>query len=145
MHIAKTMLCFNRLFGRSIKVIVNGRSREKIEAAYGELPVHKLIGDVCDSISTEMPVDYIIHCASITSSQAFVKTPVDTIRTALNGTSNLLELAKDKNVSGFLYTSSLEVYGVPNKFNVKEDDYGYIDILNARSSYSEGKRMAECM
>lgn len=144
-YISKVILCFNRLYGKNIHIIVNGRSHERIKDVYNHQPVHEVIGDVCSPIVTDLPVDYIIHCASITSSQAFVNTPVDTIKTLLLGTYNLLELAKQKRVKGFLYISSLEIYGIPFKFNVKEDDYGYIDILNARSSYSEGKRMAECM
>jgi dTDP-glucose 4,6-dehydratase len=46
-----------------------------------------------------------------------------------------------------VYLSSLEVYGIPQTVDglVKEEDYGYIDPLSVRSSYSEGKRMAECL
>ncbi len=41
----------------------------------------------------------------------------------------------------------MEVLGITNPLLewVKEENYGYIDILNVRSSYSESKRMAECM
>ena len=46
-----------------------------------------------------------------------------------------------------VYLSSLEVYGTPDgtKEFITESDYGYIDPLQARSSYSEGKRMVECL
>ena len=46
-----------------------------------------------------------------------------------------------------VYLSSLEVYGVPQTEDgtVTETDYGYIDPLSVRSSYSEGKRMVECL
>jgi dTDP-glucose 4,6-dehydratase len=39
----------------------------------------------------------------------------------------------------------MEAYGVvdPEHYIVRETDYGYIDPLQVRSSYSEGKRMAE--
>ena len=40
-------------------------------------------------------IDYIIHCASITTSKIMISRPVDVIRTSLNGTENLLELAKE--------------------------------------------------
>lgn len=144
-QIAKTLLCYNRLFGSNIHVIVCGRSEEKLGTIYGALPVKRIISDVLYPMKTELPVDYIIHCANATSSQFFVENPVDTIQTAINGTTNMLELAKEKKVKGFLFTSSLEVYGVPEKQNVKETDYGFIDFLNVRSSYSESKRMAECL
>ena len=41
----------------------------------------------------------------------------------------------------------MEMYGVPDAGlpKVQEKDLGYIDILNVRSSYSEGKRIAECL
>ena len=46
-----------------------------------------------------------------------------------------------------VYLSSLEVYGSPDeKVNyITEKDYGYLDPMQVRSSYSEGKRMAECL
>lgn len=144
-QLAQTMLAYNRLFGKKIQVIVNGRNREKLHEIYGTLPVDYLISDIREHQRTDFPIDYIIHCASITSSQAFVKTPVDTIHTAITGTANILELARQKKVKGFLYTSSLEVYGLPPKFKVGENDYGQIDFLNVRSSYSESKRMVECL
>ncbi|KIR02160.1 dTDP-glucose 4,6-dehydratase [Lachnospiraceae bacterium TWA4] len=49
-------------------------------------------------------------------------------------------------LKGMVYLSSLEVYGTPStKEFIKETDYGYIDPLSVRSSYSEGKRMVECL
>lgn len=44
-----------------------------------------------------------------------------------------------------VYLSSMEAYGVVGDANyiVREKDYGYIDPLQVRSSYSESKRMAE--
>ena len=50
-------------------------------------------------------------------------------------------------VKGMVYLSSLEVYGVtdPEKKSIKENEYGYIEQMVPRSSYSEGKRMAECL
>lgn len=144
-QIAKTLLCYNRLFGTGIRVVVCGRNESKINDIYGNLPVERIIADVRSPIHTELPVDYIIHCASATSSKFFVTNPVDTIQIAIDGTRNLLELALEKHVSGFLYTSSLEVYGIPPKKDVSETDYGQIDFLNVRSSYSESKRMAECI
>lgn len=90
------------------------------------------------------PVDYIIHGASQTASRAFVEQPVETIRTALAGTEKLLELAKEKNVLGFAYLSSMEVYGHPAKgHKVAEWEIGAISPLNLRNSYSVSKLMCE--
>ena len=106
-----------------------------------------VIGDIRDSIDIKDEIDYIIHGASMTSSKAFVDFPVETIRTALEGTDNVLEFAKVKKIKSMVYLSSLEVYGVtdPDKKSIRESEYGYIDQLVSRSSYSEGKRMAECL
>ena len=148
-QLVKTLLCYNRVKKAHIHVIACVRSAKKLEHVYGT--AEKLYGletaivDVCQPIIYDGQVDYIIHCASVTSSQSFVKYPVDTIKTALNGTMNVLEYAKGKQVSCVLYISSLEVYGNPPFMNVSEEDYGFIDFLNVRSSYSEGKRMAECL
>ena len=81
----------------------------------------------------------------MTTSKDFVDHPVETILTTLKGTENMLRLAVQKKVSGMVYFSSMEAYGVvdPEHFNVRETDYGYIDPLQVRSSYSESKRMAE--
>ena len=43
-------------------------------------------------------VDYIIHGASATSSKYFVSNPVETILTALRGTKNILEIAREKSI-----------------------------------------------
>ena len=76
----------------------------------------------------------------MTASKDFVEHPVETILTTLKGTEHLLELAREKQVKGMVYLSSMEAYGVvdPEHYNVKETDYGYIDPLQVRSSYSEG-------
>jgi dTDP-glucose 4,6-dehydratase len=59
----------------------------------------------------------------------------------------MLDFAKEKNVTAFVYLSSMEVFGITDTRlqEVKETDYGYIDILNPRSSYSESKRLCECL
>lgn len=101
--------------------------------------------DIMKPVELEEPVDYILHGASVTTSRDFVEHPAETILTALKGTEYLLELARSKKVKGMVYLSSMEAYGVvdPEHYVVRETDYGYIDPLQVRSSYSESKRMAE--
>lgn len=58
----------------------------------------------------------------------------------LDGTQNILKLAKEKNVSGCVYLSSMEVYGeVFTKEKLLEENLGSINILSPRSSYPEEK------
>ena len=65
------------------------------------------------------------------------------MNTAINGTQRVLEIAKERQVKGMVYLSSMEMYGVLDSENVTENDLGYIDPLNVRSSYSQGKRTSE--
>lgn len=150
-QVVKTLACFNRLKDMKIVILALVRNREKAQKVFGSLlergDVRLVLGDVNQKLQIEEPLDYIVHGASPTSSRYFVTNPVETITTAIDGTRNVLECAKDKQVKGMVYLSSLEVYGVPQTEDgtVTEADYGYIDPLNVRSSYSEGKRMVECL
>ena len=103
-------------------------------------------GNVEDLPSIDGKVDYIIHCASPTASAFFVNQPAETIRTAVQGTFNLLELAKTKKARRMVYLSSMEVYGeVQTEEMLSESRYGLVDPLNVRSSYPESKRLCECL
>ena len=141
----------NRLYDTNITVAAFIRNEQKAEAVFEDiLPDEHLqfvIGDLSQPIEYAGSVDYVIHGASPTGSKFFVESPVETIQTALYGTDQLLQFARDKQVSGMVYLSSLEVYGVPSGHHdtISEADYGYIDPLSVRSSYSEGKRMVECL
>lgn len=104
-----------------------------------------IIGDV-RTLTIVEPIDYIIHTAGVTGgSKQHIDFPMNTISVALDGTKQVLELAKTHKIKGMVYLSSLEVYGKPEKEFVTETDGGYIDSVNIRSSYSESKRMCECM
>ena len=141
-------LCVKSLLnsGFNTQVIALVRDEEKANKIFGKSNrLSFLVQDINQKIQTARKVDYIIHTASTTSSKDFVEKPVETIYTALNGTRNVLEFAKNKKITGMVYLSSLEVYGVNQKEDIKENDYGFIDILNPRSSYSESKKMAETM
>ena len=135
----KSIACYNRKKGTDIKIIAFVRSREKAEKVFGKIPNIEIVtGDINNKIEYDGQVDYIIHGASATSSKYFVEHPVETIKTAIDGTTSILEFAKEKKIDGFVYLSSLEVYGTPNADaeTIKENDYGYIDQLSVRSSYS---------
>ena len=96
--------------------------------------------------SIGLDVDYIIHLASPTASKYFVEHPVDTLRTAVEGTAAILDYAKKAEVKGMVYASSLEVYGSNDNDNLIDEDFqGYINPLDIRSSYSMGKRACECL
>lgn len=91
--------------------------------------------------------DYIIHCASPTSSRYFVEHPIDTISFSISTLSSLLKHAKDNGVKSFLYLSSLEVYGCisDDTVAVTENCQGYVNPLEPRSSYNMAKRICESL
>lgn len=94
--------------------------------------------------SVSCDIDYIIHCACPTDSAFFISNPTETIDSIFMGTNYILQLARHKKISGMIYLSSMEVYGqVMTRGKLTEQDLGYINPLSIRSSYSEGKRMAE--
>ncbi len=144
-----SIACRNKMYRQNIKVKAMVRRREKAKHLFSNLLEEAWFeiveGDVTQSLQSAGHSDFIIHAASVTSSKDFVAKPVETIDTAILGTKNVLEYAKKTAAKGFLYLSSLEVYGIPEKMIVSEKDSGYIDCLQVRSSYSEGKRLVECL
>lgn len=149
--LAKAILKCNEIRECSIKVIGLARNKEKTEAIFSEYMEDDNLkfaySDIVNKINIEDTIDYIIHCASMTQSKFFISNPVDTINITVKGTSNVLSLAKAKNIKKMIYVSSMEVYGFvsDNERKMTENQLGFIDPLNIRSCYSEGKRMAECL
>lgn len=68
-------------------------------------------GDVTETQRMEDSVDFLIHGASPTASRYFVEHPLETLETAVQGTSNMPHLAEEKQVKKMVYLSSIEVYG----------------------------------
>ena len=134
--------------GMKIYAAVRNEQKAKDIYKYADMSVLSfVVGDITKPITVQGSIDYIIHGASATSSRYFVEHPVDTIMTALRGTENVLELAREKNIQSMVYLSSLEVYGVVDFSitSVDEKTFGSIDPMSVRSSYSEGKRMVETL
>lgn len=130
-----------------IKIYALARSKEKVMKVFPSAMrdgVHFIYGDVLSLPKIDFRIDYLIHGASITSSRKFISQAVETIDIAINGTLNLLRLAREKHVKSFVYLSSTEAFGLVSKEDyVWEGDLGYIDIASPRSSYMESKRMCE--
>lgn len=126
-----------------VKIIALGRNEAK-GAKLEQLPNVRFIKhDITEPLNIDETINYIIHCAAVTKSAEMVANPVGVIDTELHGAKNMLELALQKNVKGFIYTSSMESYGQPDLATIKETDQGTIDLTNPRSSYSMSKRMVE--
>lgn len=123
------------------------RAKEKFSAQIDNATdLQFVLGTVENLPEIECKIDYIIHGASQTASKAFVEQPVETIVTAISGTHNLLELAKKKSVQGFVYLSSMEVYGHPERgHKVTERDIGCMTPLDVRNSYPISKQQCESL
>ncbi len=102
---------------------------------------------VTEPIDTDVKFDYVLHTASPASPLIMREDPVGTIAANTLGAWNTLKLAADSNASGYLFISSREIYGQPyaDQKVFSEDTYGFVDPLNPRSCYPEGKKAAETM
>ena len=66
--------------------------------------------------------------------------------TAVEGTVNMLEFARANNVRGFVYLSSMEVYGTPSTDEkIDEKHSTNLDAMAVRTCYPESKRMCESL
>ncbi len=103
--------------------------------------------DVIKPFQTDAKIDYIIHAAGIASPVYYTKFPIETMDVGTEGTRHMLELARRKNVSSFIFMSSSEVYGDPDPKHVptKEDYNGNVSVNGPRSCYDESKRFGETM
>ncbi len=89
--------------------------------------------------------DYAIHGAGISDPKMIMQEPVETMMANLFGLRELLEKSI-KRKTRILCISSSEVYGKQHEADLlTENDYGSIDILNPRSSYSIAKQAAETL
>lgn len=132
---------------RPIEVYALVRNKEKAQSVFSKLPqekIHYLVNDVCRLAPENLGVNYIIHGASKTASKEFVNEPVEVILNSVYGTKNLLEFARVNPIKGFVYLSTMEVYGAPvTEDKITEDCATNIDTMSVRSSYPESKRLCE--
>jgi UDP-glucuronate decarboxylase len=91
-----------------------------------------------------LEIDGIINMACPASPKNYQKDPVQTIKTNVHGTINLLGLARRTN-SRILQASTSEVYGDPKVMPQTETYWGNVNPIGIRSCYDEGKRAAETL
>ena len=133
-----------RAYGMTLYILV--RHPEKLdEALRGQVKV--ICQSVSEPIVTDARFDYVIHAASPASPQIMAKDPVGTIAANALGAFYTLQAAQRSDAKGYLYISSREIYGQPyaDQKVFTEETYGFVDPLQARSCYPEGKKAAETM
>lgn len=146
------ILCrYNDTHDEKIQIFAAGRSMKSMIIRFGEQTKRedftfiaynalKMDNKIC------VHADYIIHGAGNAFPCMIVKEPVETMIGNFLGMKCLLDYAKEQETKRVLYISSSEVYG-EKKGNepYREEQYGYIDLLKPRSSYSIGKRATETL
>lgn len=128
------------------------RNVDKAKSMFASLSSSCKILSISNFLSSETEwieekLNYVIHAAAPTASAFFANSPVDTFDGVVGMTKDVLAYSLKKHVDSIVYLSSLEVYGeiLDDTDFVTEDKQGYVNPLSARSSYSMGKRAAECL
>lgn len=149
-YLIQALLYRNAKFQDHIRILALVRDVEKARAMYKrQIPkagglLQFVQGDVTEKQKVEESVDFIIHGASPTSSRYFVEHPIETLQTAMQGTSNMLQLAVNKQVRKMVYLSSMEVYGAHRSENqIFEEECVLLHPMNLRDSYPIGKCTSE--
>ncbi len=89
-------------------------------------------------------VDQIYNMACPASPVMYQSDPVQTTKTCVHGSINVLGLAKRVNAQ-ILQASTSEVYGDPHVHPQQESYWGNVNPIGSRSCYDEGKRCAETL
>ena len=89
-------------------------------------------------------IDQIYHLACPASPIFYQRDPVQTTKTSVHGSINMLGLAK-RTKARILLASTSEVYGDPQIHPQSESYWGHVNPIGPRSCYDEGKRCAETL
>lgn len=143
-----TLMKLNETKNAGIHIIGVVRNVNKVDKDIRNHPSVQIIShDVTEPMEVEEDVHYIIHAASPASPQIMKDNPVGTIAANTLGAFYTLQLAHEKKAEGYMFISSREIYGQPSEGQefFYEDTYGFVDPLDPRSCYPEGKKAAETM
>ncbi|MBR6473500.1 MAG: NAD-dependent epimerase/dehydratase family protein [Firmicutes bacterium] len=116
--------------------------RDEIEQG-GVIP---LVQDVTDTIPDDITPDVIFHLAGNADPGSIMNDPDGVIRANVEGTVNMLELARKSNAE-IVFASTREVYGAlpEGTLKIREDDMGSLDMTDPRTCYPASKRKAEAL
>ena len=144
-YFIKVILEINKKTKNKIKILAIDIKFDNCEI-YKDQNVKKLKKDINKIYKFNFKCDYILHAAGIPSPKNYYKKPIEAIFTSITSTKNLLEYSKKIN-SKFIFFSSSEIYGNPDKKNIptKENYNGNVSSIEDRSCYDEGKRVGETL
>lgn len=145
------LIRYNETHDSPITILAGGRSGERMLYRFDPYCHKAYFRFFCyDALKNDNrfpeAADYIICGAGNASPGMIMKEPVETMAGNFMGIYHLLTYAKACGAKRTLYISSSEVYGRKEGDQpYQEAEYGYIDLLNPRNSYSVGKRAAETL
>ncbi len=133
------VICLDNLYTGSL-----GNIKEFLE--HKNFEFHQM--DILDKTEVEklmsLDIDEIYHLACPASPVHYQRDAIYTTRTCVEGTINMLELARHFDCP-ILFSSTSEVYGNPLVHPQREDYHGNVNPIGVRSCYDEGKRCAESL
>jgi UDP-glucuronate decarboxylase len=130
--------------GHDVLVVDNFYSgtRQNVADFQGDPSFELMRHDVTFPLYAE--VDEIYHLACPASPIFYQRDPVQTTKTCVHGSINMLGLAK-RTGAKILLASTSEVYGDPAMHPQQESYWGHVNPIGIRSCYDEGKRCAETL
>lgn len=92
-------------------------------------------------------IDAVVHAAIYVNALEFERRPLATLESAVLGTWETLELAREAGVRRFLFVSSGAVYGAQPATTalLDEDHAAALDPASVHAVYGEGKRVGETL
>lgn len=149
--IIKTLFFISEARELNLKIFCIFRDQYKFEKIFSKYKSKRtqlisIIHDLTKStFNVNNKIDYVIHCASNTSSESFVNEAIQTINTNILGVQNLINSLNNK-VKSIVYVSTMEVYGsLYSNIPIDEKKIGKIDLANIRNSYPLSKQTAELL
>ena len=117
-------------------------NKENIQDLLGHIKFELIRHDITFPLYIE--VDAVMNLACPASPIQYQKHPVQTLKTSVVGSINMLGLAKRLNIP-ILQASTSEVYGNPLVSPQVESYFGNVNPIGIRACYDEGKRAAESL
>lgn len=145
------LIYYNETHSEAVHIYAASRSEKRVNERFAEYSKKDYFHFIqynaeSDDFGCLDSIDFIIHGASNATPDTIMREPVETMMANILGLYNLLKLGRSLNVKRVLYISSSEVYGKrDNVHGFSESEYGYIDLLNERNSYSVSKRASETL
>lgn len=106
-----------------------------------------IIHDDISKVPEAAAANFVLHMASIASPTFYRKYPIETVDANVWGLRRLFDFYKDKNLTGFLFFSTSEIYGDPPAEKVPTDENynGNVSATGPRACYDESKRFCETL